>query len=232
MHQQFFSFLKRSMTQDTLGINRIFVSIYIIYNKLKRYNEYIGKYVISEKDKDYDALTKVLSYLRVRNVNKIDLEDMIKLFEYVISPSDRVVTGAIYTPKRIRNYINDHCLDHYNDIKNIRVADIACGCGGFLMDIAMAIHHTTNKSYYDIYRDNIFGIDIQSYSVERCKILLNLLAISDGEIADFECNLLCTDTLNYYTDNWNTLYDKFDLIVGNPPYVCGRNIESETKNKT
>lgn len=232
MHQQFFSFLKRNLTQDTKGINRIFVSIYIIYNKVKRYNELIRKYVISENDKDYDELTKVLSYLRERNVNNIDLEDMIKLFEYVVSPSDRVVTGAIYTPKRIRNYINDHCLNNYSGMNKIRVADIACGCGGFLMDIAKSIHYATKKSYYDIYRENIFGIDIQPYSVDRCKILLSLLAISDGEIADFEYNLLCADTLDYFTDKWNHDYDKFDIIVGNPPYVCGRNIEAETKNKT
>ncbi|MBK9225457.1 MAG: hypothetical protein IPO23_14040 [Flavobacterium sp.] len=36
---------------------------------------------------------------------KFDLEDLIELFEFVISPSDRIVNGAIYTPSEIRSYI-------------------------------------------------------------------------------------------------------------------------------
>lgn len=80
-------------------INRIFVSLYIEYNKIDKYNHFIGKYVISENDKDYSELIKVLSFLKSQNVEEIRLEDMINLFEFVISPSDRIVTGAIYTPK-------------------------------------------------------------------------------------------------------------------------------------
>ena len=157
---------------------------------------------------------------------------MINLFEFVISPSDRIVTGAIYTPKNIRDYILGLCLDTFPDLCDVRVADIACGCGGFLMDAAKTIHHKTNKSYYDIFRQNIYGIDIQSYSIERSTILLNLLAVSDNEVADFDFNLLCADTLNFKSEIWDTYYSNFDVIVGNPPYVCGRNMDEDTKVKT
>lgn len=177
-------------------INRIFVSLYIEYNKIDKYNHFIGKYVISENDKDYSELIKVLSFLKSQNVEEIRLEDMINLFEFVISPSDRIVTGAIYTPKNIRDYILGRCLDTIYSLYDIHVADIACGCGGFLMDAAKIIHRKTKKSYYDIFRQNIYGIDIQSYSIERCKILLNLLAVSDNEVTDFKINLLCADTLD------------------------------------
>ena len=157
---------------------------------------------------------------------------MIKLFEFVISPSDRIVTGAIYTPSRIRKKILENCLSKQQNLSSIRVADIACGCGGFLMDVAKYIHKKTGKSYLLVYQENIFGIDIQSYSIERCKILLNLLAISEGECSEFEFNLLNADTLDFHSEGWNTAFKDFDVIVGNPPYVCGRNMEDGTKEKT
>lgn len=230
--KRFFPFLKRNLTQDPLLINRIFVTLYIIYNDVSTYNSFIGRYIINSGDEDYKVLRQVLDFLEKQGIRKIDLEDMIKLFEFVISPSDRIVTGAIYTPSRIRKRILEKCLSKQQNLSSIRVADIACGCGGFLMDVAKYINKKTGKSYHHIYQENIYGIDIQSFSIERCKILLNLLAISEGESKDFEFNLLNTDTLNFHMKGWNPSFRNFDVVVGNPPYVCGRNMEDETKEKT
>lgn len=232
MLQRIFPFLKRNLPQDPFLINRIFVSIYLIYNKVEAYNQFIERYVISETDKDYEELGKVLAFLDKQNVKMINLEDMIKLFEFVISPSDRIVTGAIYTPKKIRKYILDACLRKGTDLSHIRIADIACGCGGFLMDAARMIHEATKMPYRDIFKRCIYGIDVQNYSIERCQILLNLLALTEGEIVDFDFNLLCADTLDFKSDEWNSNFDHFDVIVGNPPYVCGRNMEDDTRLKT
>ena len=116
MLQRIFPFLKRNLPQDPFLINRIFVSVYLIYNKVESYNQFIERYVISETDKDYEELGKVLVFLNKQNVKMIDMEDMIKLFEFVISPSDRIVTGAIYTPKKIRKYILDACLRKNTDL--------------------------------------------------------------------------------------------------------------------
>ena len=232
MIQCIFPFLKRHITQDSFLINRIFVSLYLEYNKIDKVNRFIDKYVISKKDNDYGELRKVLSFLKSQCVESIRFEDMINLFEFVISPSDRIVTGAIYTPKNIRDNILRRCLDTRHNLCDIRVADITCGCGGFLLDAAKIIHHKTKKSYYDIFRQNIYGIDIQPYSIERCKILLNLLAISYNEVVDFDFNLLCADTLDFRSDIWDICYSNFDVIVGNPPYVCARNMKEDTKAKT
>lgn len=232
MLQRIFPFLKRNLTQDPLLINRIFVTLYITYNNVSTCNSFVSKYIINNGDEDYKVLRQVLDFLKKQSVSKLDLEDMIKLFEFVISPSDRIVTGAIYTPSKIRKKILENCLSKQQNLSSIRVADIACGCGGFLMDVAKYIHKKTGKSYLLIYQENIFGIDIQSYSIERCKILLNLLALSEGECSEFEFNLLNADTLDFHSEGWNVSFTDFDVIVGNPPYVCGRNMEDGTKEKT
>lgn len=230
--KRIFPFLKRNLTQDPLLINRIFVTLYITYNNVSIYNSFVSRYIINNGDEDYKVLRQVLDFLEKQSVSKLDLEDMIKLFEFVISPSDRIVTGAIYTPSKIRKKILENCLSKQQNLSSIRVADIACGCGGFLMDVAKYIHKKTRKSYLRIYQENIYGIDIQSYSIERCKILLNLLAISEGEYTDLDFNLLNTDTLNFHLEGWYPAFSDFDVVVGNPPYVCGRNMEYGTKEKT
>jgi len=107
----------------------------------------------------------------------------------------------------------------------ITVVDIACGCGGFLIDASVEIKERTGKSYKKIFQENIYGIDIQQYSVERTEILLSLLAISKNEDAEkFDFNIYQGDSLEY---SWEKT--KFDLVLGNPPYVCSRNMDDKTK---
>jgi type I restriction-modification system DNA methylase subunit len=48
-----------------------------------------------------------------------------------------LINGAIYTPKNIREYITEQSfltLGNKN-IHDIKVVDIACGCGGFLSSV-------------------------------------------------------------------------------------------------
>lgn len=62
-------------------------------------------YIIGESDKEeHSALLDFIALWRKQD-DTITLEDLIQLFEYVISPSDRIVNGAIYTPRNIREYI-------------------------------------------------------------------------------------------------------------------------------
>ena len=220
-----FRFLKRIST-DISYINSLFVSAFVKLNGLDFGDT---NYLSNYKDIDNKVLDSFLNEVSGR----IDLEQLVRLFEFVISPSDKIVNGAIYTPKDIRNAIVDHCLGHFNSeqLRHVRVCDIACGCGGFLMDVAEYIHVKTQKTFRDIFQDNIYGIDIQGYSVERTKILLSLLALSYGEDDDFKFNLMQADTLDFCSDNWNQEFSSFDVIVGNPPYVCSRNVSKETKQK-
>lgn len=227
-------YLKKNVPSDERTVNRLFVSAFIGSNGLEGpHSRFLSGYIIRQEDADYELLQEVEKRIGSEYGEKISLETLVKLFEFVISPADRVVTGAVYTPKRIREKILQRCLGDkvVEELRILRIADISCGCGGFLMDAARYIHCHTGKPYADIYRENIYGIDVQEYSVERTKILLSLLALSEGEDADFKFNLLCRDTLDFACDDWNNQYTGFDVIVGNPPYVCSRNLSEETHSK-
>ena len=231
--RQILQYLKRHQVTDTQAINRLFVSTFIIVNRVRvEHNDYIRRYVIADGDDYSGYLSGILKRVEEKNI-KLGLEELINLFEFVISPSDRVVTGAVYTPKPVRERIVSRCLGTRQPelLAESRVADISCGCGGFLMDAALCIHRCTGRLFTDIYRDNIFGVDVEQYSIERTKIVLTLQALMHGEDAEFEFNLLCADTLDFRNEGFDERYKHFDIIVGNPPYVCSRNMADETRHK-
>ena len=138
-----------------------------------------------------------------------------------------MVTGAVYTPKDIRTLIINQVLQKTKGerIDAIRVGDISCGCGGFLTDVAAVIHKETGKAYALIFKEQLYGVDIADYAVERTKIMLSLLAISEGEDYDFEFNVFQGDSVAF---DFSKL-GKFDIVIGNPPYVCSRNMMASTK---
>ena len=230
MKNQIFRFLKSYSTKP-LEVDRLIVSAYLVKNKLTiRKNEELGAYFIkSEDETEYEHLSKFVEII-TRELGSFKLEDLIEVFEFVISPSDRIINGAIYTPIEIRKYIVDKVFEEKRDsVNHLRVADISCGCGGFLLTAAQALKKLTSNSYSQIFKNQIFGLDIQDYSITRTKLLLSLLALTEGEDEIFEFNLYQGDTLIF---NWQNIYENFsgfDVIIGNPPYVCARNLSEEVK---
>ena len=231
MKQQVLKFLKEYSTLP-LEVDRLIVSTYITVNNLRINNNiYLKQYQILENNLvEYSNLNKFVSIVNQEILN-FGLEDLIELFEFVISPSDRIVNGAIYTPSEIRSYIISQSFRKIGaQLINAKIADISCGCSGFLYTAAKEIRRRTGNSYQFIFQNQIFGLDIQEYSVTRSKLLLSLLALSEGEdIEQFHFNIHQGDTLIF---NWSEVindFQGFEIIVGNPPYVSARNLEDEAK---
>lgn len=231
--RQILNYLKRHRITDTQTVNRLFVTSFVAVNHLcVRADGFLNRYLITKDDKETVWLSWMVKRIESEGI-ELNLEDLIRLFEFVISPYDRIVTGAIYTPNRIRNKIIEVCLGDVSaeKLSGYTIADISCGCGGFLMDASLYLYQHTGKSFAEIFRENIFGIDIDRHSIERTKIVLTLLALQNGEDDVFEFNLLREDTLNYYSNQFDDRYRHFDVVVGNPPYVCSRNMSDEIRRK-
>lgn len=215
-------------------VDRLIISAFLKINKLKlNKNKLLKAYSINSKNKEeHSSLLEFVSIIYL-DTKVFGFEELIELFEFVISPADRIINGAIYTPQNIRTFIVLEAFKKINAIDDfIKISDIAMGCGGFLFNASIEIKKRTGKTYSEIFRNHIFGLDIQEYSVNRTKLLLSLLALQSGEdIEEFQFNLFQGDSLDF---DWATAIDEFNgfsIILGNPPYVCARNLDKETKDK-
>lgn len=86
---------------------------------------------------------------------------MIELFEFVISPSDRIITGAVYTPNNVREYIVQNILDNQVELNgHWKGSDIACGCGGFLYTIAKHLKKRINTTYSHIFSKQLLDLTL------------------------------------------------------------------------
>lgn len=216
---------------DSNYIDRIIVSLFIYTNHISIVrNKFLLSLLLPFETPE---IQKLLAYFHTENY-KLTLEDLVSIFEYVISPADKEVNGAVYTPSYIREYIINEILQEWSKDEwcEKKYGDISCGCGGFFLTLAQKIHERTGRSFRDIYRENIYGVDIQKYSIQRCKILLILLALLYSEDREsFEFNLYEGNSLTF---QWNKIsatsqHGGFDVIVGNPPYVGASKMDVPTK---
>lgn len=234
MNQNILKYL-REYSYKEHDINRLLVSSFIRINDIEEVNnDFIKSFLIENKNNEESKqLDKFITFFD----SKFDIEFLLELFEFVISPEDKEVNGAVFTPKFIREYIVKQILKEFEeqgrDICNLKFGDIACGCGGFFKTIAEEYRVKLGKNYFDIYNENIFGLDIQNYSIVRTEILLTLHAIINGEDRKkFNFNLFKGDALEF---DWNQVSviqnnNGFDTVVGNPPYVGSSNLDDQTKN--
>lgn len=230
MGNKIFNFLA-AYSSDTECVDRIIVSSFLRHHGLRPVvNELLLNYWIDEECKEEYAGLEFFSSLIKIEYPAFEIEDLIKLFEFVISPADRIVNGAVYTPVDIRSFIIESCLDNAEIHPAAKFADIACGCGGFLMSMTSVIKALTDRPYKQIIEENIFGLDIQQYSTVRSKLLLSVLALLNGEdMMGVAYHIFTGDALSFNWADHIEDFRGFSAIVGNPPYVSCRNLDVQTK---
>ena len=107
------------------------------------------------------------------------IEDVINVFELAIPKAEKTKNGAVYTPKYIRDYILERVVAiQRKPLQNCLAIDIACGCRRIfcfrLPTIYIPIANCRIVKQCNVF----YGVDISELSVNRCKILLSLAALS------------------------------------------------------
>lgn len=157
----------------------------------------------------------------------LNIEFLIEFFEALLKDDNILENGIVFTPEYITKYIFERV--YRPELEQIPdVIDPGCGCGIFLSTAAKIIKKSTGMPYSRIISEHIFGIELDSDNARRCKIVLNLLPLIEGESnKDVFPNILCQDSLKC---KWAEVFGvkAFDLIIGNPPYVNTHNMSKET----
>lgn len=129
------------------------------------------------------------------------------------SPESLKNIGAVYTPIWLSDYITSLSYLYWGQLhrtgkKPDFIADFSCGTGVFLS--------SAKKFYGD--EPKIFGQDIDKISTDYA-LLLTILKNINAEIK-------VNDSLLSPKVSWfNNQNQKFDIIIGNPPYIRGSNLK-------
>jgi len=175
----------------------------------------------------------------------IPVELISNIYEEFIPDDDN---GSVYTPNYLVNLLIDECIPLPNkknngEIKeNIRLIDISCGSGVFLVNAFKRLVEVNKikeyfktgtfpqkieiKSLHSIIKKNIFGVDINPDAVNLTKFSLNLAIcqmLSPQQIwteltfEDLgEANIRHKDFFEFISKEENL--GKYDLVIGNPPF--------------
>ena len=104
---------------DPIYVDRLLVSSFVEINEISfSRNRFIKDYIITSNQKEEHSHLQVIIKIIKTSKGLYDFEDLIKLFEFVVSPTDKIVTGAVYTPNNIREYIISNTLNTSNNIKS------------------------------------------------------------------------------------------------------------------
>lgn len=126
-------------------------------------------------------------------------------------------SGEFYTPRAVTDFMAKMINPQIGE----KVADFACGTGGFLTswlnELKEKIETTEDQEKY---ATSIYGIEKKPFPYTLCITNMLLHDIDVPQI--FHDNSLTKDVLNY-TDR-----DRFDVILMNPPY--GGHEKNEVKN--
>lgn len=144
---------------------------------------------------------------------------------------DRKINGQYPTinKKILRYIINTTISNAKKDIQELKFLDPCAGTGNFILTL-LYDQYQLNDNIHIIYNilDNYIGIEIDPMLINFHKIQINLLLkyLSNNTCSYLEINVIQGDA-TYKKDILEKLQhfnikesNKFDIILGNPPYVA------------
>ncbi len=163
-----------------------------------------------------------------------------KLYEESLDVYIKKSKGIYYTPKIIVDYILKKTIKSHDILKNPepKVLDISCGCGNFLLEAYDILYELIEDNIYeikDIYGEKYISYDtIHNHIISKCiygydidieaiEILKDGLKDKDRDLNIDKFNIYCEDSLKINFE------EKFDYIIGNPPYIGHKNLDNNYK---
>lgn len=127
--------------------------------------------------------------------------------------------GVVFTPQWVVDFMVDEIFKGKQIVGNEKILDAGCGEGIFSIIAAEKFSKLTGKPIEKVIEENIYFIDISRDHIEKTK--QNLKNLTNKKISKF--NGIISDFC------FCNFADKFDYIIGNPPYVRIQNL-NERRN--
>lgn len=180
-------------------------------------------------------------FWRLYSFNYLPIELISSIYEMFLEADNS--TGVAYTPSYLVSFMIDECMPINQPKENFKILDPACGSGIFLVSAYKRIIDWWRVSNYEktgkwivpgkenleelkkLLKESIYGIDIAneavdlaifSLSLTLCDILSPKVIWENLRFDNLNDNVVGSDFFDWYSENTDK---KFDLIIGNPPFI-------------
>ena len=122
--------------------------------------------------------------------------------------------GVVFTPEWVADFMIDEVLNKQKINGNEKILDAGCGEGVFTIIATQKFSKLSGKPINKVVEENIYFADISKEYIEKTK--QNLQKLSKDKITKY--NAIIDDFC------FHDFGEKFDFIIGNPPYVRIQNL--------
>lgn len=128
--------------------------------------------------------------------------------------------GIVFTPEWVADFMVEGVFTSQEIRGDEKILDAGCGEGIFATIAAQRFSRLSGKKIEDVIEKNIYFVDISEEYIEKTK--QNLQKLSKNKIKKFNA---ITDDFCFHNFN-----EKFDFIIGNPPYVRIQNLNDRKEH--
>ncbi len=180
-------------------------------------------------------------FWKLYSFNHLPIELISSIYEMFLEADKN--SGVAYTPSYLVSFMVDECMPINNPKKKFKILDPACGSGIFLVSAykriidwwRISLHEKTGEwvtpgkehlsDLKKLLKESVFGIDIEgeavdlaifSLSLTLCDILSPKVIWENLRFDDLSKNVVGADFYDWYPKN---VSKKFDLVIGNPPFI-------------
>ncbi|MFX1276415.1 MAG: N-6 DNA methylase [Promethearchaeota archaeon] len=182
---------------------------------------------------DFSKKLFSMIYDEIENKSFMQEDLFINFYQELFFADIRHKIGEFYTPS---NLVEKMVNDFYEFGK--KILDPSCGSGNFLINIIISILNNKEKSNEEKLDaiNNVYGFDVNPLATYTAKINIFLVFLEHFDFSEDQIpnvNIYIIDSLfpeRYESQmryNLTNLYDYFDLIIGNPPWITYKDLNSK-----
>ncbi|MFX1325982.1 MAG: class I SAM-dependent DNA methyltransferase, partial [Promethearchaeota archaeon] len=165
---------------------------------------------------------------------KFAKEDLFsQLYQQIFISDIRHKRGEFFTPLHLANKMVDDFYDFGS-----KILDPSSGSGNFLVNIILRILDSQKPQQVKLKAiSNVYGFDINPLAVMTAKANIFLLLVEKFGTIETEfpkinvyfCDSLFPEDFDNLKDlDFNDLYNSFDLVIGNPPWLTYKDLQNKT----
>ena len=168
-------------------------------------------------------------YDKIQDVGYAKEQLFSNVYQELFLPDLRHKIGEFYTPS---NLVQKMVEDIYT--VGLKILDPSCGSGNFLINLVIKIFDSSELIQFKAKAiSNIYGFDINPLAIIATKTNMFLLILEYFDLENHEIpkiNIFLIDSLfpeiheKETNMNIKSLYNSFDIVIGNPPWLTYKDI--------